>query len=133
MGNPAGVHYGDGENTELYPQRRISNRESPIYSLQSRIPSWSFDAALGLAFLGLYALTTARDVLPADAGEFQAVVPLLGVAHPPGFALYTLLGKLFITLVPLGAPAFRLNLFAAVTGAATLAVVSRAVRALSSP
>lgn len=79
-------------------------------------------------FFALYQSTLAPDVLPADAGEFQVVVPLLGVAHPPGFAPYTVLGKLFISLFQIGSPAYRLNLFSAVTGAATLAVVMATVR-----
>ncbi|MEK7277990.1 MAG: DUF2723 domain-containing protein, partial [Chloroflexota bacterium] len=85
---------------------------------------------LFFAFLFLYTLTLSPDILPADSGEFQIAVPLLGVAHPPGFALYTLLGKLFISLIPYGTPAYRLNLFSAFLGALTLVVVNRAVSRL---
>ena len=52
------------------------------------------------SFLLFYSVFVARGLLPADSGEFQVVVPLLGVAHPPGFPLYTLLGKLFIEETP---------------------------------
>ncbi len=82
-------------------------------------------------FLALYTFTLSPDFLPADSGEFQAVVPLLGVAHPPGFSLYILLGKLFITLIPFGSPAYRLNLFSAFTSALTLVVVNLAVARLT--
>jgi hypothetical protein len=88
-------------------------------------------ALIFLAALFLYTLTLSPDVLPADSGEFQVVVPLLGVAHPPGFALYTLLGKLFISIVPQGAPAYRLNLFSAFTSALTLVIVNRTVYRLT--
>jgi len=77
--------------------------------------------------LALYVATLAPSVQPADAGEFQLVATVLGIAHPPGYPLYTLLGKAF-TLLPAGDPAWRVNLFAAVAAAATLAVVCRAVR-----
>ena len=81
----------------------------------------------GLVFLGgiaVYLHTLAPTVLPADAGEFQLVIPLLGIAHPPGYALYTLLGRLF-TLLPLREMAYRVNVYGAVCGAAALALVMR--------
>ena len=86
-----------------------------------------------LIFLGsltLYLCTLAPTLLPADSGEFQLVAPLLGVAHPPGYPLYTLLGKLF-TFIPLGDLAYRVNLLSAVAGALTLVLVSWAIRQLT--
>jgi len=87
----------------------------------------------GLLFAGSlfpYVRTLAPTILPADSAEFQVVASVLGVAHPPGYPLYTMLGKLF-TLLPLHDVAYRVNLFAAVTSALTLLVVSRAVRRLT--
>ncbi len=77
-----------------------------------------------LAGLGglLYWHTLAPGLLPADAGEFQLVAATLGVAHPPGFPLYTLLGHLF-TRLPGLTPAYGLNLFAALTSSLTLYLV----------
>jgi hypothetical protein len=66
-------------------------------------------------------------VLPADSGEFQLAGAVLGIAHPPGYPLYTMLARLF-TLIPVGSAAYRINLFGAVCGALTLAVVTRTVR-----
>lgn len=80
------------------------------------------------AFFLLYILTLSPDVLPADAGEFQVVVPLLGVAHPPGFPLYTLAGRVFTGLFGFLSPARTLNFFSALTGALTLGVVALTVR-----
>lgn len=85
------------------------------------------DTALFLIALIVYVGTLAPDVLPADSGEFQLAAPLLGVPHPPGYPLYMLLGRLF-TLLPIGNPAYRLNLLSAVSGALTLALVSASVR-----
>ncbi len=85
------------------------------------------DAALFLSALIVYVGTLAPDVLPADSGEFQLAAPLLGVPHPPGYPLYMLLGRLF-TLLPIGNPAYQLNLLSAVSGALTLALVSATVR-----
>ncbi len=89
--------------------------------------AWVWDIPVLLLSLGLYAKTLAPTVLPADSGEFQFVSYVLGIAHPPGYPLYTMLGKLF-TLLPFGDVAYRVNLFAAVTSALTLVVVSRTVR-----
>ena len=40
----------------------------------------------------------------------------LGITHEPGYPLYVLMGRLF-TLLPVGSPAFRLNLLSATAGA----------------
>lgn len=95
-----------------------------------RRPGQVSDAGLLVVSLALYTRTLAPGLLPADSGEFQVVAPTLGVAHPPGYALYTLVGKAF-TLIPVGTPAYRLNLLSVVLAAVTLLVVSRAVRRLT--
>ena len=68
----------------------------------------------------LYLSTLRPGLLPADSGEFQWVAATLGLAHPPGFPLYTLLAYLF-TLLP-GDAARNVNLFSSITSAATLAL-----------
>jgi hypothetical protein len=90
-----------------------------------------WDGPLFLAALALYLATLAPDMLPADSGEFQIVGPLLGVAHPPGYALFTLLAKGF-SLIPIQTMTWRLNAMGAVTGALTLVVVARTARRMTS-
>ena len=85
------------------------------------------DVLLFVASLALYGRILAPTILPADSGEFQFVSHVLGIAHPPGYALYTMLAKWF-TFLPLGDIAYRVNLFSACTSALTLVVLSRAVR-----
>jgi hypothetical protein len=80
-----------------------------------------------VASLGLYVATLSPDLLPADAGEFQFIGHVLGIAHPPGYALYTLLNKL-ATLIPVGSVAYRANLFGALCGAGTLAALAWGVQ-----
>ncbi len=87
-------------------------------------------AALFLGSLLLYVSTMAPSVVPGDPGEFQFVPYILGVAHPPGYALYILLGKLF-TLLPLGSVAYRMNLFSAIWGALTVALTYLIILQLS--
>lgn len=95
------------------------------------LPEWIgrlMDGALFLIAFLVYLTTAAPDVLPADAGEFQLVAVRLGVAHPPGFPLYTLVGHLFVRLLPWGTPAQRLNWMSGLLAAATLVLVARATR-----
>ena len=79
----------------------------------------------GLAFLILYTLTLSPGLLPADAGEYQVVGAVLGVAHPPGFALYTMASWL-VSRVPGVPPATAINFLSALLAAGALALLGRA-------
>ena len=94
----------------------LSSHQWP--TIDPRLPATLLAGLGGL----LYWHTLAPGLLPADSGEFQTVVATLGVAHPPGFPLYTLLGHLF-TWLPGLSPAYSLNLFAALTSSLTLYLV----------
>lgn len=72
--------------------------------------------ALALA-LAVYWRTLAPTVTLEDSGSFIAAACSLGVAHPPGYPLWCLLAHGF-TRLPLGEPAWRVNLFSAVCAAA---------------
>ena len=76
---------------------------------------------LALVTFSVYARTLAPGVAAIfdDSLELQLVAFQPGIAHPTGYPLYTLLGKLF-TFLPVGDVAYRVNLFSAV--AAGLAV-----------
>ncbi|MBE2224183.1 MAG: DUF2723 domain-containing protein, partial [Anaerolineae bacterium] len=67
------------------------------------------------ALLPVYLLTMPDAVGQADTFEFQVVAPQLGIAHPTGYPLYLLLGKLF-TLLPINSVAWRLNVGTMVYG-----------------
>ena len=58
-----------------------------------------------------------------DSEEFPHVAYTLGIAHPTGYPLYLLLSKIWITLIPLGNVAYRMNLFSAFLTAITAVVV----------
>jgi hypothetical protein len=83
--------------------------------------------ALVTVSLALYIRTLAPTILPADSGEFQFVSHVLGIAHPPGYPLYTMLAKLF-TYLPVGDIAYRVNLFSALSSALTLLVLYHIVQ-----
>lgn len=71
---------------------------------------------LGVLILGVYGLTLYRTVPGGDSGEFIQVASQWGVAHPPGYPLYTLLAKLF-SLFPVGSIATRINFLSALCDA----------------
>lgn len=86
-----------------------------------------------LLFLtGLYAYTAtlAPTVLEGDAALFQYTPCVLGVTYPTGYPLYILLGKLWVTLLPVGEIAWRMNLFSAFCSAAALPLIYGAARRL---
>ncbi len=73
-------------------------------------------ATLGLACTALYALTLCPTVYWYDSAEFSAHAATLGVPHPPGYPLYTMIAHLF-TRLPFE-PAFGVNLMSLVFGVA---------------
>jgi len=91
--------------------------------------------ALGLtaAALALYLATLAPSVTTVfdDSLEFQVVLPSLGIAHPTGYPLYTLLGWLASRL-PVGDLAYRVNLLSALAGAAAVGLFFLTARRLGS-
>ena len=93
------------------------------FNLNRRLPVTVILPLLTGAFLILYINTLAPDILPADNGEFQLIATSLGVAHPPGFSLYTILAHLMTRLPLAVSPAYKVNLFSAFTGALTLTLV----------
>src|SRR3712207_6543822 len=76
----------------------------------------------------LYIGTLTPTVLPystpdtLDSPMLQAEVSVLGVGHPTGYPTYMMLTHLFTSL-PLGDPAYRVNLASAVYGVAAVLVV----------
>ncbi|MFH1283421.1 MAG: DUF2723 domain-containing protein [bacterium] len=67
---------------------------------------------LGVFFVFLYTLY--GSIAPyRDSGDLIVSSFTLGIAHPPGYFLYTILGKLFINLIPWGNIAYRVQIYSA--------------------
>ncbi len=99
-----------------------------VWALPGRgLPRFAVEGVVLGAGLVLYGATVAPTVLPADSGEFQLVAAVWGIAHPPGYALYTLLGGVFSRLVP-AEPALALNLLSVLLGALTPPAIVALVR-----
>jgi hypothetical protein len=65
-----------------------------------------------------------------DSPETIAASYTLGIQHPPGYPLFTMLGKIFLTL-HIGAPAINMNFFSCFLAAVLLACVYFTARRLS--
>jgi len=75
---------------------------------------------LFFGFFSLYLYTCSPHLPPyRDAGEMATVLTTLGVAHPPGYAFYTVFGNLFAH-IPLANHVFRINLISCVSAAGAL-------------
>ena len=89
-----------------------------------------FSACLGVAAFLTYVLTLYPTVSGGDSGELIAAACNLGVAHPPGYPLFTLLTK-FFTWIPFGSIAWRANLLSAVCDAVAASLLSASVFRIS--
>ncbi len=87
-------------------------------TLIKKYPGTPGSAGIGpVALLSLFLLSLWQMFLRAqnpglmsdDSGEMAAASYQLGLPHPPGYPLFCLIGRL-TCLLPLGTPAFRLNL-----------------------
>ena len=92
-------------------------------------------AGLFVFFISLiiYIFTICPTVPPyRDSGELISVIHKLGIAHPPGYPLYTIVGKAF-TLLPIGNIAYRVNIMSAVFGSLTSILVFFILLSLMQP
>ncbi len=92
--------------------------------------------ALGAALVafGVYWLTLAQTITwrhnGADSGDLVTAAFVLGIPHPPGYPLYTLIA-FFFARNPLFEPAHGVAIFSAVMASASVFVLARAGSALT--
>src|SRR4051794_5298248 len=85
---------------------------------QQELPPYRWAFATFLLVLLIYVATLAPTTAFWDTSEYISAAKVLGIPHPPGNPLFIILAHSF-GLLPLAASyAMRINLFAAVTGAA---------------
>ncbi|MGZ6313145.1 MAG: protein O-mannosyl-transferase family [Candidatus Limnocylindrales bacterium] len=96
--------------------------------LVSRYPARTAAFAVGYVSFTIYAATAMPGVSFADWAEAQTVPDVLGIAHPTGYPLFTILGKL-ASLVPISSVAFRANLlsglFTSIALATAVLIIAR--------
>jgi hypothetical protein len=82
-----------------------------------------FAAAFSLYLGCLYPV-----IAPRDSADMAAAAMTAGVAHPPGYPFYSLLGRAWLDAFPWGNPAYRLNVLSALAAAAAVAILYVLVR-----
>ncbi len=90
-------------------------------------------AALGAGALALYVASLPPSFAFWDTGELQTVAAILGIAHPPACPAFVLLGWLFVHGLPLGEPAWRVNLMCASAVAVAAALLYATLRTFDVP
>jgi len=84
-----------------------------------KLSKWTFGALFAGFATALYILTMMPTVGLIDSGELALACAEPGIAHPTGYPLYTILGRLFVMFT--GAEAVvATNLFSAVAGGAAV-------------
>ena len=81
-----------------------------------RILKRSIPAIVFMTAFIAYLLTVCPTVYVGDSGEMIAAAYTMGIAHPPGYPLYCMTGKI-MSYIPAGTIALRVNLTAAVFSA----------------
>ena len=119
---PAGAQTVD----PVDPRPEPASSASEVYPMRREL------FCAGIVFLLtliLYAWTLAPTVTLVDSGELIVVARFLGVAHPPGFPLWTVLAHM-ASLVPWGNVAARVNFSSAVFGALACGMLTLVVAEL---
>src|SRR3989344_5309412 len=96
----------------------------------SKALGWLYILAAIALPLSLYLRTLAPTYIPIDSAEFALCMHFWGVCHPPGFPLYTFLGKVFTDLWPFGTLIYKANLMSAIFGSLTVLLVFLNLRSL---
>ncbi|XP_060074677.1 transmembrane protein 260-like [Ylistrum balloti] len=87
---------------------------------------------LGLVTFSVYYTTLYPSLPGGDSGELIAAAQELGVAHPPGYPLFTLLAWMAIHLVPGSSVAWRVNLQTSMFGGVAIVFLALTILRLTS-
>jgi predicted membrane-bound dolichyl-phosphate-mannose-protein mannosyltransferase len=90
---------------------------------------WRQAGLAAIALFAVFASTAIRTVGSEDDGLFILSSYFLGIEHPPGYPLFTLIGHLF-SFLPFGSVAYRVHLVSAMFGALTGAAAWMCARSL---
>jgi len=91
-------------------------------------PALTFLAAFCVTLI-IYGTISAPGLGLIDSGELTTVSQTLGIAHPTGYPLYTILGRVWLIISPL-APDRGMVVFSALCGAAAVAVLALAAQTI---
>lgn len=84
----------------------------------------------GIGLLLLILITSAiyfalqvESIYGGDAGDLVSAIIVSGVAHPPGYPLYTMLGILLTKVISFGTIAYRVGFLSSIPGILTLIIL----------
>ncbi len=80
-----------------------------------------------LAVFVIYNFTLAPSVIQIDSGELAAVQATLGIAHPTGYPLFTIIGFLFLQIPLFESTIFQANFLAAIYCSISIGVFSKLI------
>lgn len=84
-------------------------------------------SAIFVFFAALYVRTMCPTIYTMDCGELILAANKLEIAHPTGYPLFCILGKISACVIPFGSIAWRINAMNALFAAATVAVLFLAI------
>ncbi|MBI2433320.1 MAG: DUF2723 domain-containing protein, partial [Candidatus Hydrogenedentes bacterium] len=116
------------EAVDATSRSRFPRRDEDVASTFSPA-DYGIAGVCAAAALCVYLSTLAPTVTGEDSGELIAAAYTLGIPHPPGYPLWTMLAHLF-TYLPWGTVAWRVNLVSAVFAAAAVGVLALLLVAL---
>lgn len=85
-------------------------------------------ALVFLAAFALYLCGASPSIAPRDSGDMSLASLTLGVAHPPGYPLYSVLGRAWLAVFPWGNPAYALAVLSCLAGAGAVYFLFLSVR-----
>ena len=91
--------------------------KSPSVKSPKGISLISIAAAIAVPAFIIYYLTAFRTITWWNSGEYSLAAAILGVAHPPGCLLGTILGWIVVKLTVCNSVAYALNLFSGMIAA----------------
>ena len=89
---------------------------------------WFLFSAIALA---LYGWSAAPSITGGDAGELLGASWLVGIAHPPGYPLYSMMARMFAKGVAWGEVAWRYNLFSGFCNVMAAVVLGRLIERIT--
>ncbi len=110
------------DSRKSVPESRSPGKD-PVSSLAVSRPDLLISAIVAAFSFLVYIQTMARSVPYIDGGELTTDLWTLGIAHPTGYPLYTMLGYLFVHIPILPEVAMRANLFAALCTSVAAGIV----------
>lgn len=95
-----------------------SSQSSESITHEPSIPNGTYliSAIVWIIVFIVYTVTAFPSVSGGDSGELIITGCNLGLAHPPGYPLFTMLARFFINILPFGMKAWRVNMCSVVCG-----------------